>query len=62
MKITIDGKSATVPERTSIGGLLLKKGISGQVAIVKVNGRARPETYVINEGEKVEIIKVVFGG
>ncbi len=62
MKIRLDGKARQVAAGSSIGSLLEELGISRQVAITKVNGRVRPDTFRLKEGDNVEIIKVVFGG
>jgi len=62
MKLKIDGKPKSAPAGSTIGSVLSGLGISPQVAIAKVNGTVRPESHKLREGDKVEIIKVVFGG
>lgn len=62
MKVKIDGKAKSVPAGSTIGTILSGLGISPQVAIAKVNGSVRPESHKLKEGDKIEIIKVVFGG
>ncbi len=62
MKIQVDGKAKNVAANSTIGALLSGMGISPQIAITKVNGTVMPETCKLKTGDKIEIIKVVFGG
>ncbi len=42
--------------------LMRQLGVSAQEAVLKVDGRVRPEGTVLGPKNKVEIIRVVFGG
>ena len=46
----------------SVSELLQSAGISREEALVKVNGVVRPDSWKLSAKDKVEIIKVVFGG
>jgi len=35
---------------------------SRQTSVVKVNGKVCPESAVLETGDRIEVIKVVFGG
>lgn len=42
--------------------LLKEMKVSREEVVVKVNGKLAPETREIRPDDKIEIIKVVFGG
>jgi len=61
--IILDGKRVSVRAgATDIRALLKALGISPQEALVKVNGKVRPEGTHVSKGDSVEVIRVVFGG
>jgi sulfur carrier protein ThiS len=58
-----DSKTKTTGAAETDVSLLLKKlGISQEEAIVKINSKLAPETTKIRPSDKVEVIRVVFGG
>lgn len=63
MKLVVDGKQKKVAANpTSVGQLLAALKISSQEALVKVNGKIRPEGTPISKKDRIEVIRVVFGG
>ena len=42
--------------------LLACLSLSPQEALVRVDGRIRPESFPVNKKNKIEVIRVVFGG
>lgn len=63
MKIILDGKPKAVAGAPKSGRELLRiLGISPQEALLKVDGQVRPEKTAIGPKNKIEIIRVVFGG
>ncbi|VVC02411.1 ThiS family protein [uncultured archaeon] len=62
-EIVLDGKKTMADARaTSIRQLLAALHISPQEALVKVNGKIRPESAPLAKKDRVEVIRVVFGG
>ncbi len=49
-------------KKGKISDLLQKLRIAREEVLVKVNGKLAPEDAEISEKDRVEIIKVVFGG
>lgn len=64
MLITISGdkKELELPEGTTIEKMLEKLDINRVTVLVRVNGGIRAEDYALEDGDEVEIIKVVSGG
>ena len=62
MMIFLDGLKKPVKHIGSIAGLLKKLNVRREEVVVKVNGRLAPETAEVGIRDKVEIIKVIFGG
>ncbi len=62
MQVFIDGKKKNVFHQGQIGELLKKLSIRREEVVVKINGKLAPETTEISSTDKVEIIKVIFGG
>ena len=63
VKITLDGRPAWVEAGlTDTRTLLRALDISPQEALVKVNGKVRPEGTPFSKKDKLEVIRVVFGG
>ncbi|VVB70475.1 ThiS family protein [uncultured archaeon] len=46
----------------SVKSLLEKNKINSETCIVSVNGNLVHPTYTINENDKVEVIKIIYGG
>lgn len=64
LRIDLDGRKRNVSLRrqSTVSDLLKKLGTRKETVLVKVNGRFRPDDFVIEEGATVEIMTVVFGG
>lgn len=63
MRIILDGKPTSVKGSPKSGAELLRNlGISPQEALLKIEGKVRPEGAAIGRASKIEIIRVVFGG
>ena len=62
MDITIDNKRKRIDFEGDISSLLKSLKVMREEVVVKVNGKLAPETKMITKKDKVEIIKVVFGG
>ncbi|VVB57573.1 Uncharacterised protein [uncultured archaeon] len=61
--IRLDGrKTAVVGRPGSVRELLALLKISPQEALVRVDGKIRPDGFGLAGAKKVEIIRVVFGG
>ena len=61
--IVLDGKRVRVDaDASTVGSLLRALEISPQEALVKVDGKIRPEGAPIGKRDKIEVIRVVFGG
>ncbi|MEM4367079.1 MAG: MoaD/ThiS family protein [Candidatus Anstonellales archaeon] len=62
MIASVDGKKRKLRFRGSVLQLMQKLGLSREEHIVKVNGKLATDDEKVGEGDKVEIIKVVYGG
>jgi len=62
MDITIDNERKRIDFEGDISSLLRSLNVMREEVVVKVNGKLAPETRKITKKDKVEIIKVVFGG
>lgn len=64
IRILLDGRSKKVQGRapTSVLELLACLSLSPQEALVRVDGKIRPEGHPITAKSKIEVIRVVFGG
>lgn len=63
LEISLDGKKASCKKNPGTAGELLQAlGLSCEEAIVKVGGRAVPESARLATGKKIEVVRVVFGG
>lgn len=62
MQFIVDGKKKTVSHRGSIASLLRKLKLRREEVVVKLNGRLAPETEFVKARDKVEVLRVVFGG
>jgi len=52
----------SVKEGTTARDLVIRKKLSPEIVLVKINNRFCPLKTTLREGDKVEIIRVVFGG
>lgn len=62
MELIVDGKKRRVAHSGAVSSLLAKLGLRREEVVVKINGRLAPETRALRPGDRVEVIKVVFGG
>ena len=62
MIVLYNGKEQEIEYKGSISGLLKKLNVRREETIVKVNGKLVADEEQLKGDEKVEIIKVVFGG
>ncbi len=64
LRIRLDGRLKKVEGRppTTILELLSCLSLSPQEALVRVDGKIRPEGHPIGSKNKIEVIRVVFGG
>ena len=62
--VRLDGESKSLAGKlpAEVGVLLARLSLSPQEALVRVDGRIRPENFKISKKSKIEIIRVVFGG
>jgi sulfur carrier protein ThiS len=62
MELVFDNKKRKMRYDGDVASLLKKLGVMREEVVVKVNGRLAPETKRLAAADKVEVIKVVFGG
>ena len=62
MKLFLDGRLKKLNHAGTVSALLKKLKVSREEVVVKLNGRLAPETASVLTSDKVEVIKVVFGG
>jgi len=62
MELIVDSEKKKLQYSGSVSSLLKKLGVMREEVIVKVNGKLAPETAEVGAKDKVEVIKVVFGG
>ena len=62
MKVSINNEQQQLSFKGTAGQLLKKLDIRREEVVVKINGELSPETCELSDSDKVEIIKVVFGG
>ena len=62
MELIVDAQKKQMRYTGSVSSLLKKLGVMREEVIVKVNGKLAPETAEVGAKDKVEVIKVVFGG
>lgn len=62
MIVLHNGKQQEIEYKGSISGLLKKLNVRREETIVKVNGKLVADEEQLKGDEKVEIIRVVFGG
>jgi sulfur carrier protein ThiS len=62
MEVIIDNRKQEIGFSGDISSLLKELGLMREEVVVKVNGRLAPDTKTLSDMDKVEVIKVVFGG
>lgn len=62
MDLIVDNEHKEMEFSGTLSDLLRELRVMREEVVVKVNGRLAPETRKIGKKDKVEIIKVVFGG
>ncbi len=62
MEIEFDNRKRRMKFSGDIAALLRRLRVMREEVVVKVNGQLAPETRMLGASDKVEIIKVVFGG
>ncbi len=62
MELIFDNNRTEQEFKGSINDLLRHLNVMREEVVIKVNGKLVPETREIKENDRVEIIKVVFGG
>lgn len=62
MQLILDGREKDVNHKGSIAKLLKKLNIRREEVVIKVNDNLAPETAEVSEKDRIEIIRVIFGG
>ncbi len=62
MELVFDRKEMSRDFDGDVSGLLRSLGVMREEVIVKVNGKPAPDTRRLKPSDRVEVIKVVFGG
>jgi thiamine biosynthesis protein ThiS len=66
MKILLNGKISEEDFGTTLVGLMAKYGLIKETTVVEINGsiieRGRVEKTIVNEDDRVELIRFVGGG
>lgn len=62
MELVFDNQEREIDFSGTVDELLKELKVMREEVVIKVNGRITPETESVGENDKVEIIKVVFGG
>jgi sulfur carrier protein ThiS len=62
MELIIDEERKRMRHNGSVGDLLKKLGVMREEVVVRVNGKLVPETRELGTSDRIEVIKVVFGG
>ena len=63
MELILDaGRPRKMAFSGDVASLIKKLGLMREEVLVRVNGRIVPETRAVGPKDRVEIIKVVFGG
>lgn len=66
MEILLNGESTTIPEQITALQLLEIAGLAGKRVAMEVNCEIVPrstyETYCIQTGDKIEIVRAIGGG
>jgi sulfur carrier protein ThiS len=62
MELILDNRPSVMEFSGKISDLLRELKVMREEVVIKVNGKLAPETREIEPSDKVEIIKVIFGG
>ncbi len=62
MELILDNEKREIDFSGSVDELLKEMKVMREEVVIKVNGKITPETESVGKSDKVEIIKVVFGG
>ncbi|HSB46772.1 MAG TPA: MoaD/ThiS family protein [Candidatus Bilamarchaeum sp.] len=62
MELFLDSRPSAMEFEGTISELLRELKVMREEVVIKVNGKLAPETSKVGKGDKVEVIKVVFGG
>jgi sulfur carrier protein ThiS len=62
MKLILDNEEKEMEFSGTVDELLKELEVLREEVVIKVNGKLSPETESVGMNDKVEIIKVVFGG
>ena len=66
MQITLNGQSHEVAETTTVSELLVQLGVQTRHVAVEVNLEIMPQpehpSYVLQEGDQLEVVTLVGGG
>lgn len=66
MLITVNGKMLDIPSGITIHGFLESRGIKPETVVIEYNYNLPPKEswpeIMINEGDNLEIIKMIGGG
>ena len=62
MELILDNQRKEMEFDGTIISLLKDLKVMREEVVIKVNGKLAPETKKLTKSDKVEIIKVVFGG
>ncbi|MBR0371320.1 MAG: MoaD/ThiS family protein [Methanobrevibacter sp.] len=58
----IDENRELTQENYTINDLLKELGLSSQTVVVKQNGELAIEETVINDGDEIKLIQIIYGG
>ncbi len=63
MELILDsGRPRKLSFSGEVGSLIKKLGLMREEVLVRVNGKIVPETRIVGPKDRVEVIRVVFGG
>ena len=62
MELIFDNRKMDMEYQGTVEELLKDLKVMREEVVIKVNGKLTPETANVGAGDRVEIIKVVFGG
>lgn len=62
MELVFDNEESEIDFSGTVEELLRQLKVMREEVVIKVNGKITPETESVGAEDKVEIIKVVFGG
>ncbi|MEX0876445.1 MAG: sulfur carrier protein ThiS [Phycisphaerales bacterium] len=66
MICTVNGESREIPEQTTIEQLIEQMGLSGTICAAEVDKEIVPRrersSYLIRDGQSIEIVTLVGGG